>query len=288
MATYLNPHAIPGFDDADNGSVIMKNGDGVLSFDKVEDGKLPKVFITGEIPTEKGPKNPAKIEYIYKDEHWLQYITIALQGNSSLSYPKKNFNIVMYGDDETRTTKHKTQFSGWEPYNKFTLKANYIDPTHGRNIISCRLFADAVKTRQEVPDPRLLETPMMGMIDGFKIQLYINGYYQGMYTWNIAKGEWMFGMTSDGKGSFWLGEAVNDDRTMFRSTITQEELDTEEFWTEEFVGEGNTPEEVLDSYNNLVEFVMNSTDEEFKSSFGTYMDLSEDLSDKTVFYLYES
>jgi hypothetical protein len=46
---------------------------------------------------------------------------------------------------------------------------------------------------------RMKGLPNFGAIDGYPILVFINDEYNGMYTFNIPKDEWMFGMT-DGEG----------------------------------------------------------------------------------------
>ena len=34
-------------------------------------------------------------------------------------------------------------------------------------------------------------------IDGYPVEIYINGEFLGLYTWNIPKDKWTFNMTGD-------------------------------------------------------------------------------------------
>jgi hypothetical protein len=52
-----------------------------------------------------------------------------------MSYPKKNFTIKLF-EDANRTVKQKIAFKNWGKQNKFCLKANWIDISHLRNIVS--------------------------------------------------------------------------------------------------------------------------------------------------------
>ena len=106
---------------------------------------IPKVFIDGVIPSTKDDVN-AELTYISKTLNFHAYITIKCQGNSSMSYPKKNFTIKLF-KDEARTEKLKVNLKGWGKQNKFVLKANWIDISHLRNIISARIWGDIVKSR---------------------------------------------------------------------------------------------------------------------------------------------
>ena len=155
---------------------------------------MPKVFIDGSIPSSKNDVL-ARLTYISKTLTFSSFITIKCQGTSSLSYPKKNFTIKLY-EDEDRTIKLKKSFKGWGEQNKFCLKANWIDISHARNVVSARLWGDIVSSRSTFDSyPEEYKTsPNCGAVDGFPIQVYCNGLYWGRYTWNIPKDGWMSNM----------------------------------------------------------------------------------------------
>ena len=76
------------------------------------------------------------------------------------------------------------------------MKANWIDITHSRNVVSARLWGDVVKSRTDYDTlPELLRiSPNQGAIDGFPIKFYGNNVYWGRYTMNIPKDAWMTNM----------------------------------------------------------------------------------------------
>ena len=158
---------------------------------------IPKVFIDGVIPTTKDDVL-AEMMYISSTMQFHAYLQIKCQGTSSMKYPKKNFTIKLFSD-EARTEKLKVNFKNWGAQNKFCLKANWIDLSHSRNVVSAQLAGDIIKTRSNYSElPELLRTsPNHGMIDGFPIKVYANGVYQGRYTWNIPKDAWMTNMDDD-------------------------------------------------------------------------------------------
>ena len=227
---------------------------------------IPKVFINGVIPTTKDDVN-AELIYISKTLTFHSYIIIKCQGTSSMKYPKKNFTIKLF-EDETRSQKKKIGFKNWGEQNKFCLKANWIDISHARNIVSARLWGDVVKSRSnynELPD--LLKTsPNQGAIDGFPIKVYANGVYQGRYTWNIPKDGWMTNMNDElNTHSILCGE--NYDSGCFRAAALINESD----WSDEL--HGTCPDNIKTRWNEVISFVMNSTDEEFRANLGNYFDV---------------
>ena len=227
---------------------------------------IPRVFINGVIPTTKDDVN-AELTYISKTLTFHSYITIKCQGTSSMKYPKKNFTIKLF-EDETRSQKKKISFKNWGNQNKFCLKANWIDISHARNIVSAHLWGDVVKSRSNYNElPELLRTsPNQGAIDGFPIKVYANGVYQGRYTWNIPKDGWMVNMDDElNTHSMLCGE--NYDSGCFRAAALVDERD----WSDEL--HGTCPDNIKARWNEVISFVMNSTDEEFRANLGNYFDI---------------
>ena len=173
-------------------------------------GDLPVVYITGEIPTTKKYVR-GEIEYISKTSKFKVYTYIKLQGNSSLQHPKKNFTIKLY-KNEARTIKANKEFKNWGAHNNFVLKADYIDILHARNVVSAKLWSKVVQSRSDydmLPDG-IKNSPNNGAIDGFPVQVYINGEYCGLYCWTIPKCDWMVGMDSSNVNHALLSAEFND------------------------------------------------------------------------------
>lgn len=230
------------------------------------DDDIPKVFINGTIPITKD-NVLAELIYISKTLSFHAYIEIKCQGTSSMKYPKKNFTIKLY-EDEARTIKKKISFKNWGEQNKFCLKANWIDISHARNVVSARIWSDIVKTRSNYNElPELLTTsPNQGAIDGFTIKVYNNGIYQGRYTWNIPKDKWMFNMNDELDTHCVLcGEDYNSG--CFRAEAKIDGSD----WSDEI--HDTVPDTIKTRWNEVIDFVINSTDEEFKLGLQNYFDI---------------
>lgn len=241
-------------------------------------GDIPKVFIDGIIPTTKDDVL-AEITYISKSQQFHAYLLIKCQGTSSMKYPKKNFTIKLY-KDEARSEKFKINFKGWGEQYKFCLKANWIDLSHCRNVISAQLGGDIIKTRSNYNTlPELLRTsPNQGMIDGFPIKVYCNGVYQGRYTWNIPKDPWMTNMDDELDNHCILcGE--NYDGGCFRALPKIDGSD----WSDEV--HDAAPASIKERWTEVVNFIMTSTDEDFKANIDNYIDL-QSLIDYHVFCMY--
>ena len=259
-----------------NVAVETLKSDGYISEPK--DNDIPKVFIDGIIPTTKNDVL-AEMTYISSTYKFHAYLYIKCQGTSSMKYPKKNFTIKLF-KDEARSEKLKINFKGWGAQNKFCLKANWIDISHSRNVISARLGGDVIKTRANYSTlPELLRTsPNQGMIDGFPIKVYANGVYQGRYTWNIPKDAWMFNMDDELDNHCVLcGE--NYDGGCFRALPRIDGSD----WSDEI--HDTAPESIKTKWTEIVNFIMTSSDEDFKANIDSYIDL-QSLIDYHVFCMY--
>lgn len=239
-------------------------GIGAISKVEPETYDIPKVFFNGDKPTDKTSVN-ATIEYISKTEHFKAYVDIKCQGTSSMSYPKKNYTIKMFSD-EAKTTKLKKDFKGWGKQSKFCLKANYIDHSHARNIVSAKLWGQVVKSRSDFDTlPEELKTsPNYGAVDGFPIKVYYNGTYEGVYTWNIPKDGWMNNM-DDSLDTHCILCGEEYVSGCFRTADAS-------LWSDEL--HDAMPANIVTSFNNFQNFVINSSDDEFKTGLSTYADVN--------------
>jgi len=119
------------------------------------------------------------------------FCEIKVQGASSQYYPKKNFTVKFF-EDENLSDKLKVDL-GWGKQTKYCMKANYIDSSHARNIVAANLFAEVIQTRKNI-NPGLTNAPNYGVVDGYPVAVYLNGEFHGLYTMNIPKDDWTFNM----------------------------------------------------------------------------------------------
>ena len=230
------------------------------------DDDIPKVFFGGTLQQTKDEK-VVSFRYISKTEDISGYAEIKAQGNSSMNYPKKNQTVKLLKDADC-TEKLKVDFKGWGKQNKHVYKANWIDLTHARNVVSARLWADIVKSRSNYEElPELLRTsPNQGAVDGFPVKVYADGVYQGRYTLNIPKDKWAFNMDDELDNHCVLcGE--NYVSGCFRASANINGSD----WSDEI--HDAVPASIKTRWNEVISFVMNSTDEEFRANLGNYFDI---------------
>ena len=173
---------------------------------------IPTIFISGLIPDSKSYV-AGELEYVSKTTKFHAYTYIKLQGNSTLRLPKKNYTVNLYSD-ENRNVRLNKEFKNWGFHNNFVLKADYNDILHARNVVGAKLWSKVVQSRSDydtLPE-ELKNSPNHGAIDGFPVRVYVNGTYNGLYTWVIPKCDWMVGMDSTNANHVLLSAEFNDNR----------------------------------------------------------------------------
>lgn len=245
---------------------------------------MHKIKLYGDILNLQTKKEISNISMNYYDGNKLifkSYATIKLQGTSSLSYDKKNYTINLFTDD-TFSTKNKLELHDvWGAQSKYCLKANWIDSTQARNIVSARLMAQ-IQDKYDL----FKDCPNNGLIDGYPVEIYINDKYQGLYTCNIPKDEWMFNMDSKNPNHIVMCAESNE---LFASTSFYRDspaVDGEE-WSIE-VGPNDNEEEIASTFeklNRVIRFASNTSDEEFKNNFAEYLNLDSCLNYLCFLYI---
>ena len=238
---------------------------------------IPCLHIIGALPTSKDDGNVG-VEYVFSNgaERFNGYATLKVQGNSTTQYPKKNFTIKLY-TDSAHTEKYNVAFNDWGEQYKFVLKADWIDISHARNIVSARLWSDVVASRSDYGSlPELYrKSPNNCVIDGFIIKVYANGVYQGRYSWNIPKDAWMFNMDDSLDAHCALcGEDYNS--SCFRATARIDGTD----WSDEI--HDTAPDSIIARWGVVITFVRTATDAEFIAGIDSYINL-ESLIDYYIF-----
>ena len=228
----------------------------------VYDG-IPKIYLVGNIDDMNDKKDERKvsINYISDGISFAKFAKIKIQGSSSLRYEKKNYTIKLY-NDENLEDSFKVDF-GWGKENKYVLKANWIDKTHSRNIVSSNLVSMA-SNKYGLFD----EGPNNGNIDGYPVEVYINGHFLGLYTLNIPKDAWMLGLDEENENHLLFEAEYNGKVNYFRKKANYDS------WSLQ-VGEENSSN--LDKLNRLVDFIRNSNDKDFKNNFSKYFNLDSVL-----------
>ena len=229
-----------------------------------EDIGVPVLSINGDL-SNISKENKVCVTTSYTDENQSFDLcaTLKLQGASSIGYPKKNYNIQFFKDD-TYASKQKVQLvEAWGKQNKYTLKANWVDFSEMRNVVSGKIYGDVVHSRHI--DDNYDKLVNGGAIDGYATLLFQNGVYQGLYTLNTSKDDYLFGMNGDETTREAL-LMVND----WSSTGALYEHIPEGFgptWELEYSSTEDNAEIgngwVISSFNEMMDFVLNNDGQAF-------------------------
>ena len=212
----------------------------------------PTFYFTGNMDKMNDKKDVREITFKYRTRSGVTVgsATIKVQGSSSLAYDKKNYTI-----------KFSTAMDvGWGKQKEYCLKANWVDKIHSRNVVTAKLVGEMQRKYGLFP-----LAPNGGAVDGFPIIVYINDEFHGVYTMNIPKDDWQFGMDDDNPNHIVICGEDWSDETYFKKVPTNFEQ-----WSIEV---GNEDEATLSKVQRLVSFVKDSSDEAFKKNISNYLDL---------------
>ncbi len=224
----------------------------------------PRLYFTGNMSAMTSKKDVRNISFEYRSNG--QNVTgaakIKVQGTSSLAYDKKNYTINFFKN--ANYAEEMGVDVGWGLQDEYCLKANWIDKTHCRNVVTAKLAGEIQKKYG------LLDiAPNNGAVDGFPVAVYINGSFHGLYTMNIPKDAWMFDMDTSNPNHIVICGENWTDPVLFKSLPTNFSA-----WSVE-VGPENT--ETLEKIQRLIAFVRDSSDQEFKENFDQYLNLDATL-----------
>ena len=231
------------------------------AIEKYQSYNIPILYISGSIAG-MNKDNKVTLNYIFRDRSGT--CTLKWQGASSIAMPKKNYTITF---DEAFEV-----VPGWGVQKKYCLKANFVDPSHARNIVSAKLWGQVVKTR--TPANAVLNAlPNGGAIDGFPIIISLNGKFHGLYTFNIPKDGWMFGMTgTENQQAILCAEFNNNGATAFDglATLTEDANGQLDFDLE--YSSDDSSDWVLTSVNRLLAAVKDSDGTNITYGISPYLD----------------
>lgn len=238
-------------------------------FDPTVYDYLPVLYLTGDTsPIAESKDNKVTLDYVYGDMSG----TCTLKGQGATSYKMaKAFIDAGKAGKFNYTIKFDTAFEaadGWGEQQKYCLKANWIDHSHSRNVVSAKLWGLIAKSRSNIP-AEFSALPNAGAVDGFPIVIVLNDEFHGLYTFNIPKDGWMFGLTEDTtKTQAMLGANDHELATQFKGELAGDESDFEL----EFASNEDDVEWVTTSLNRLINACINSDGTDLDTTVAQYLD----------------
>ena len=151
---------------------------------------LPKMYLNGDITNMTAYQTvPMSIEYISPDEEkygqsfntGIQNNPVKIQGTSSLQYVRHNYTI--YLKDEYGADMYYNPYgAGSVADYVFCLKADYVESSHANNTGCAKFVNDCL---YDTKTPMQLDNEnCRTAINGFPIEVYMNGEYLGVYNFN--------------------------------------------------------------------------------------------------------
>lgn len=226
---------------------------------------LPIVSIIGDL-SDMSKTNAKNITYeIQNDSSSITgYGTLKWQGDSSSTMPKKGYRLKTLKSDYD--TKDPIQvIPSWGKHTKFNLKAYYTDGLMSRDPIAAKIGGAMSAERDGLPKD-LLNEDNFGYIDGFPVVLYLNGSFQGVYSFNLPRPDFDYTQWAIMGGDYTAITQFND------TTGTQVKLDGTDF--EMLNPEDKPTVEAKNAVTDLIKWVVNSTDEEFKADLSKHFDIN--------------
>lgn len=220
---------------------------------------IPRLDLIGSVHDMNEKEDVRKITVQYQDEtgSFRTYAKLKIQGASSRVYEKKNYTVKFF-EDKGYTTRRDIDF-GWGEQSQYCLKANWVDKTHARNIVSAWLAAE-MQAKYGV----LTQAPNYGLVDGYPVEVYANGEFLGLYTLNIPRDAWMLGMDKENKNHLAFFSTNCNPSAVLKAPPNYFDWGVE-------VGEKTA--ENMQTFTRLADFVMESSDAEFREHQPEYFDL---------------
>ena len=161
---------------------------------------LIQIYLTGlpNLPTAKGTTVTGKGEFHFDGQSFNCFVKLEVQGSSSASYAKKNWNIAFFSDQDL-TKEINVKIGDLLPHDELVFKSNWIDHTNTRNAMCYRLWEQFTASRTgyprlEVEKPYIGKTGKDALQNGangvprlYPALLYINDEFYGIGSFGTAK-----------------------------------------------------------------------------------------------------
>jgi len=231
--------------------------------------ETPHMYWKGSLPTTKAEGAlQGALRYVSEKEDVTFYATLKVQGDSSASYPKKNFTISLYTDD-TYAEKLNYEFKDWGARSCFVMKSHWIDHSHIRNITAAKVWKQMMESRDDYDTlpTELKDAVGHGATQGFSFRFWANGLYYGLYEMVLPK-KIIFGQSKSNASHSLLNSDWNNKKVCTFDTLTPNLTDG---WTEEL--QDAIPEAANTSFCNLIKLIAGNDNDEILANLSTYVDV---------------
>ena len=230
--------------------------------------------MTLETPVTMRIKYTSPNEDKYGQSFDLPYCEVNWQGTSSLQYVLKNFTARL--KDENMANYYYTPYPNGVLEYVYCFKCDYMESTHSRNAGLAKFVNECLYDEK---NPAQLKNPdVRNSVNGFPTLLYINDELQGIYNFNLDRySTSSFGYDSDTTLVYEV--SANSDTTAGafykwsessgKSKLDYYKSDFECLYPPTRAAGNDNMEELI----RLVEWVNDSSDEDFKDNMHRYFNL---------------
>lgn len=175
-----------------------------------------------KMPTTKTADMHALFECYDGNGHYFKKkVILNAQGNSSLSFVKKNFATDFCEDDWLGKNTTNINIGNWVTQDAFHFKAYYTDYFRGVATIGYKLFDDIVADHDSYLERAGLEkfdSKARCYPDGFPCIVYLNGDFYGIFAWQLKKHRKNTNQTKDDANHIHLDGNLSN-TTLWRGTV---------------------------------------------------------------------
>lgn len=231
--------------------------------------------MTLETPVTMRIKYTSPNEDKYGQSFDLPYCQVNWQGTSSLQYVLKNFTARL--KDENMADYYYTPYSNGVLENVYCFKCDYMESTHSRNVGLAKFVNDCLYDTKNPAQQK--DDKIRNSIAGFPCLLYINDELQGVYNFNLDRYSTRpFGYTDPDKCIVYEVSANSDttagafykwSEASGKSQLDYYKSDFECLYPPTRAAGNDNMSELI----RLIEWVNDSSDEDFKDNIGRYFNL---------------
>ena len=228
--------------------------------------------MTLETPVPMRIRYTSPNEDLYGQSFDLPYCQVNWQGTSSLQYVLKNFTVRL--KDENLATYEYSPYPNGIKEDTYCFKADYMESTHSRNCGIAKFVNSCLydeKNPAQASDPNIRNS-----INGFPCVMYINDELQGIYNFNLDRYSTKSYGYTDPEKCLVYEVSANSDTTAgaFYKWTEASGKDKLSYYQSDFeclypptraAGNDNMSELM-----RLIEWVNDSSDEDFKDNFERY------------------
>lgn len=270
-------------DDSLNQGIIVQ--DDVVIFPEPKGLTEVKIDTLGEdVPESKDEGDlPVILTFTAGGASFNTYGEIKVQGSSTAKWPKKNWTLKFYWDED-RSERIRVKIGDSVPSDKWIAKAEWVDPSMLRNAVSFRLWESMVQSREEFPQyevdnawigkdrmPEGIQTEAQGFPKSHPIHVKVNDEHYGISVLLLGHDPENFNIDKDNSQHVYM---EFDARGGDNKEKTWEKFSAEGIgsWIDGYYPKNEDfTEEQIEAIDELGEF-LNSSQEEFERDFDKYLD----------------